>query len=148
MSEQKKQKCYISGKITGLPIGDAIANFNKASQSALFLGYEPINPMNIQPDGDEPKNDNEKWSWFMKADIKAMMDCDAILMQDNWQDSKGAIVEHDLARSLGFNVIYIANKGIDREDIVANNKEDINIMRVILLLLFIFSIFCIGFFII
>jgi len=136
MNKQEKKKCYISGKITGLPNEVATQNFREASLHARFLGYEPVNPMNIVPDTDEPKND--KWSWYMRADLKEMMDCDAILMQDNWKDSKGAIVEHNLAKELNFVVMYIGKHNnietysdinYKREDFLSDRKADRNIFK-------------------
>lgn len=138
MNKQEKKKCYISGKITGLPNEVATQNFREASLHARFLGYEPVNPMNIVPDTDEPKSEKDKWSWCMRADLKEMMDCDAILMQENWQDSQGAIVEHNLAKDLGFIIMYKGRhkkKDIDtnfsyrREDILSNKKDDKKIFK-------------------
>jgi hypothetical protein len=42
----------------------------------------------------------------MKADLKAMLDCDCIYMLKNWLGSKGAMVEHNLASDLKFEIIY------------------------------------------
>jgi hypothetical protein len=142
MSKEQKKKCYISGKITGLPIEVATENFKKASLHARFLGLEPVNPMNIIPDGNEPKND--KWSWYMRADLKEMMDCDAILMQNNWIDSKGAILEHNLAKELGFIIMYIGkhksveignNLDYQRHDLLVDKKEDKKIWKFLSILI-------------
>ncbi len=48
---------------------------------------------------------------YMKHDIKAMMDCDAIIMLPHWMDSKGALIEYKLAESLGFKIIYMDSAG-------------------------------------
>ncbi len=115
-----KKKCYISGKITGLTPKEAESNFKTASVDAIFLGYEPVNPYLILPDGEQPKDEKNIWCWHMKADIKAMMDCEAIFMQSNWRESKGAIVEHDLAKQLNFTIIY-CGKHKNKHDI--HNRE-------------------------
>jgi hypothetical protein len=153
MNKQEKKKCYISGKITGLPNEVATQNFREASLHARFLGYEPVNPMNIVSDTEEPKSEKDKWSWYMKADLKEMMDCDAILMQDNWRDSKGAIVEHNLAKELGFIIMYIGkhksveignNFDYQRHDLLVDKKEDKKIGRFLFYLAFtIFILYCI-----
>lgn len=41
----------------------------------------------------------------MKADIKLLMDCDAIYLLKGWEDSKGARIEKELAESLGYRII-------------------------------------------
>jgi hypothetical protein len=138
MSEEKK-KCYISGKITGLPINEAIKNFNKASLHATFLGYDVINPLNIEPDGKQPKTEEEKWIWFMRSDIKEMMNCDVILMQENWEDSRGAIIEHNLAKELGFSIMYMKKHKqipINRDYVLNSNREQIMHDKKILYLMF------------
>ena len=144
MNKQEKKKCYISGKITGLTIEEARENFKEASLYAIFLGYEPVNPMEITRIGEEPNNEKQKWSWYMRADLKEMMDCDAILMQENWEDSKGAIVEHNLAKDLGFIIMYKGRhkkKDIDnnfsyrREDILSHKKDDKKIWKFLSILI-------------
>ena len=42
----------------------------------------------------------------MRQDLKAMLDCDGIYMLDNWKDSKGAKIEHDLCVYLGITVMF------------------------------------------
>lgn len=131
MSKEEKKKCYISGKITGLDYEEAQENFRKASLHARFLGYEPVNPINIVRQGEEPKCENQKWVWYMKSDLKEMMDCDAILLQENWKDSKGAIVEHNLAKDLDFTMMYMGkhknlyiDKNYDRNEILLKDRKD------------------------
>jgi len=42
----------------------------------------------------------------MRIDIKALVDCDAIYMLNNWRDSKGANVELNIAQGLGMEIIF------------------------------------------
>jgi hypothetical protein len=41
----------------------------------------------------------------MKEDIKFLLDCDFIFMLDNWQESRGAIIELNLAMNLKIKVL-------------------------------------------
>lgn len=94
-------KIYISGKITGLPIEEAKAKFADAATQMEDAGYTAYDPMHhVQYD--------PTWTWemYMKADIALLCLCDAIYMLDNWQDSTGAKIEHDLAKSLNMTIIY------------------------------------------
>ena len=92
-------KIYISGKVTGLPWCDVRDNFEKAQRVLEEKGYKVINPLNngLLPD-DEQAN-------HMRADIKLLMDCDAIYMQSNWIESRGAWLEREIAGKLGYRVI-------------------------------------------
>lgn len=41
----------------------------------------------------------------MRADLKLLLDCDAIYLLKGYQNSKGAMIEYDLARILHFDII-------------------------------------------
>jgi len=90
-------KIYISGKITGIE-QEALALFAKAEQFLKAQGHEPINPMAL------PHLHDKEWHSFMREDIKALCECDAILLLHNWQDSPGAKLEYTVALALGLDV--------------------------------------------
>lgn len=95
-----KKKIYLSGKISGLPICEAIKNFESAENQ--LKGFANIvNPMRLRHDHDK------SWQSYMKEDIRALMECDAIAMLPNYKSSKGALIELNLAKSLGFEIIYL-----------------------------------------
>jgi hypothetical protein len=95
-----KQKIYISGKITGLEPKQAFKKFEKAEEFLKnYLGYNVINPIKQCPQ-------QENWSDYMLKDIELLFDCDAIYMLSNWQDSKGARIEHAIAKELGLRILY------------------------------------------
>ena len=94
-------RIYISGKITGLDINEARQNFDNAQHLFEAKGYQVINPMK-----EVPYNPSFQWGDYMRADIKLLMDCDAIYMLPNWDDSDGAKVEHYLAEQLNMEIIY------------------------------------------
>lgn len=92
-------KIYISGKISGLTPEEFEHNFAEAEKVIKAHGHEPINPIKILPF-------DEKYIWqdYMRADIKALMDCEAVYALKNHTDSKGAMIEVKLARDLGMKV--------------------------------------------
>jgi hypothetical protein len=97
------KKIYISGKITGLDISEAEKLFKDAEKYAKYeMGYEPVNPMELCKQDDA-------WEWidYMRVDIKALVDCDAILMLPNWEDSEGAKLELVIAKGLKLEIYYI-----------------------------------------
>lgn len=97
--ERMKGKIYISGKITGIE-KEAPALFEAAEKKLKIKGYEVVNPMTI------PHEHDKSWNSYMKADVKAMCDCDEIFMLANWKDSKGAIIEWNIANFLGLKISY------------------------------------------
>jgi Asp-tRNA(Asn)/Glu-tRNA(Gln) amidotransferase A subunit family amidase len=95
-----KNRVYISGKITGLTEKEALELFNEAETKLKKQGFEVVNPMTI------PHEHGKTWVEYMREDLKAMLTCDTVFMLTNWQQSKGATIERNLALTLDFNIIY------------------------------------------
>ncbi len=92
-------KVYISGPMTGVKDYNRQA-FKAAEEKIKAMGYEVVNPCKLDHSG------NGKWEEYMRTDIKALMDCDAIYMLKGWEDSNGAIIELKLALDLKFGLIH------------------------------------------
>lgn len=98
----KKKVFYISGKITGLDINVAKANFKEGEKVVHEMGAISVNPFDILEQKDE-----YTWVDYMRADIKALCDCDGILMLPDWKESEGAKLELHIAERLQMEVIYL-----------------------------------------
>jgi nucleoside 2-deoxyribosyltransferase len=88
------KKVYISGPITGMPRLNKRA-FKAAAKTLSKQGMQSVNP---HDNGVPPA---EAWEKHMRADIKLLMDCDAVVMLKGWENSRGARIEFRLADSLG-----------------------------------------------
>lgn len=93
-------KVYISGPISGLLYEEVEKAFNDAEIRLQEQGYEVVNPLN----NGLPREST--WNEHMRADLKLLLDCDAIYMLDGWEYSRGASLEYDLAIDLGFKLIH------------------------------------------
>lgn len=98
------KKIYISGKITGLDIKVAEALFEDMENKLSAAGHIPINPCKVLP-----YHPDHTWKTYMIEDIKALFECDAILMMENFSDSKGARMERAIAEHLGLPIYYQKN---------------------------------------
>lgn len=94
----RPKKVYIIGKITGVE-KEAYNLFDEAENKLVQNGFEAVNPMKLNHEHDRT------WEAFMKNYIKAMLDCDSVYLLPNWYHSKGAIIEMELAKSLGLEII-------------------------------------------
>jgi len=96
----KKQKVYISGKISGLKIEDAKANFAKAERVLNLVGYDTINPMDSGLD--------EKYPWVMHmiVDVFNMLRCNKVYFLENYKESRGAKIEHRIAIFFRMRILY------------------------------------------
>ena len=63
------------------------------------LGHEVINPLELHKEA-------KTWCGYMITDIKALLTCQAIYMLSDWESSKGAKIEHDIAKRMGIRVFY------------------------------------------
>lgn len=91
-------KVYISGPMTGIPDLN-FPTFNLAAAMLRKAGVEVVNPAEVNPDSEMP------WEQCMRADIKALCDCDTLAMLPGWERSKGAHLEVHIAHRLGMRVV-------------------------------------------
>ncbi|MEY5099624.1 MAG: hypothetical protein RJA36_2343 [Pseudomonadota bacterium] len=96
MTEPKR--VYISGPMTGITDLNFPA-FNLAATMLRTKGIEAVNPAEINPDS------AMSWEQCMRADIKALCDCDTLAMLPGWERSRGAHLEVHLAHRLGMRVV-------------------------------------------
>ena len=92
------KKIYISGKITGIE-KEALIKFDDV-QVYLSTEFITINPMRLKHAHDKT------WESYMRECLKALLLCECIYMIEGWENSKGAMIEFNLACDLGMKVIY------------------------------------------
>lgn len=97
------ESIYISGKITGLDIGEAAINFQNA-ESHLIQTYDNIEVIN--PIRSVPYKKGKTWEEYMIDDIALLFECDTIYMLKNWTDSKGARIECAIAMNMGKTILF------------------------------------------
>lgn len=89
----EKDKVYISGAIAHYNIDERKGAFANAEQNLRNMGFSPVNPFkNGLPD-------EAHWREHMRADI-------ALLLLKDWELSKGAKLELDVASSCGIKVLF------------------------------------------
>ena len=93
-------RVYVSGPMTGLPDLNFPA-FNAAAASLRAMGFDVANPAEINADP------HAEWQQCMRADIKALCDCDVIALMPGWENSKGAHLEVHIAHRLGLKVLSL-----------------------------------------
>lgn len=86
---------YILGKITGMKIEYAKQNFYFACKEVKkYDGADfVVNPFDIKP-----FLGIKVWFCYMINDIRKLRKCSHIAMQKNWTESRGACIEHIIAR--------------------------------------------------
>lgn len=100
MTPAEPLKIYISGLISHAPLQERLRAFREAEQWLNKAGFIAFNPFNNGLPA------AAHWREHMRADIAALLRCDAIYMLRGWELSKGAKLELDVASSCGLRVLF------------------------------------------
>jgi hypothetical protein len=93
-------RIYLAGKMSGLPdLG--FPAFHAAAAKLRAEGHEVVSPAELQPDK------TAEWTACLRDCLAALVRCDAIALLPNWRDSRGARLEHHVARNLRMPVIHL-----------------------------------------
>lgn len=97
-------KLYLAGPMTGYPELN-FPLFHAETARLRALGFQIVNPaeLNEGNDGD--------WLACMRVDIAAMMTekVDGVALLPGWERSRGAPIEHGIARDLGLRIFMAAH---------------------------------------
>jgi hypothetical protein len=104
-------RLYLSGPMSNLP-DENFPAFNEASAKLRAAGFTVVNPAELKVDV-TGLTGRARWQKFLKADLKALVDCDAIVMLPGWESSEGAELERYVAKKLGIEVAYSIEAAID-----------------------------------
>jgi hypothetical protein len=107
-------KAYIAGKVSGMPEHIVKAKFDAKMFELLEKGIFPLNPvLEIKSTNRErqqlglPKwTDKTHRNKIMRQCVIWLAECDEIHLLPDWQESKGAIDERDIALKLGIKIVY------------------------------------------
>lgn len=99
-------KLYVSGPMTsvGPPTWNHPA-FHKAAYELRCAGYRVVNPAELD-DTTVPDWDKQEHNWYLRRDLKALVDCNGIVLLPNWERSKGARLELHVAQELDMRVFW------------------------------------------
>lgn len=123
-------KVYISGPISAakdLTIETKHSRFYSCEDWIRnHTDWEPVNPLKLEACQREsefycggPQNNkmpdvvtfDHTWECWMRYDLKALLDCRAIALLPRWEESPGAAMECDIARTLGMTPYFTDETG-------------------------------------
>jgi Domain of unknown function (DUF4406) len=93
---------YIAGPMTsvGPPTWNYPA-FIKMADRLRAHDRKVISPHELH----EPDS-NVKWDWYLRRDLAQLVKCNGIIMLPGWGHSRGATLEHHVAKALEMTVYY------------------------------------------
>jgi uncharacterized protein DUF4406 len=96
------KRVYISGPMRGIPDLNFPA-FNTEAARLRALGFEVVNPVDINPDPSTPIHQ------CLRNDLIGLMSCDMLALLEGWQRSEGAHLEMHVAHRVGIEVVIAAD---------------------------------------
>lgn len=93
----RSEKTYIAGKVTGQPDDITRRNFKRGEMLCFNNTFDVVNPLNHVPEGSTPLE-------AMKICIPLLLECDSILLLNDYTFSEGAQIELMLARYCNLNI--------------------------------------------
>lgn len=93
-------KVYIAGKITGLENGEIFTKFYESAKVLRKSGHITMSPAVLA------LNEGFDHADYMHICFAMIDVCDAVYMQKDWQQSKGARMELEYAKDHGKRILY------------------------------------------
>jgi len=94
------EQVQIIGKVTGLEREEVVDKFFESERKLSEAGYDVVNPVAIIATG-------TAWHDAMRICLKSLLEVDAIAVQPDWQESKGARCEYHMATALNLKIIWL-----------------------------------------
>jgi nucleoside 2-deoxyribosyltransferase len=102
---------YVAGPMNGYPRHNFPA-FHAESARLRALGYEVLSPAEktgeqaaIEAEQHGPEfRESQTYKDFLKADLRMVLDSDAVQLLPGWEHSRGATLEVHVARAVGIEV--------------------------------------------
>lgn len=91
------RRVYLSGAMSGIPDHNFPA-FNAEAACLRGLGYEVVNPVDVNPDP------GTSWHDCLRRDLQALLECDTVALLPGWAKSQGAHLELHIAHRLAMHV--------------------------------------------
>ncbi len=91
---------YIAGKVTGLDYDTEVYPvFTKVAEGLAKDGFFVLNPIELV-------HRDAEWEEAMKICLHFLPHADVLMLLPNWEQSKGATMERDIAMRLGIKIVY------------------------------------------
>lgn len=88
-----QDRIYLAGPMSGIADFNYPA-FNQAAEQLRAKGFVVENP------AENPQPACNSWSGYMRLALRQMLTCDMVVFLPNWQTSKGALLEYEVAKQL------------------------------------------------
>lgn len=99
LKEDRKNRVYIAGQMTGIPEYNFPA-FNEAAAKLRNSGFIVVNP------AEHGIIDGAEWGDYLRYDIGGLVTCERMHLLKGYETSKGVALELTIANTLGIPITY------------------------------------------
>jgi len=99
---------YLAGPMTGIDLYN-FPEFEKVATDLRSKGLDVVSPHEIDHGETEETRGSLDYRVYIKADLRAMLECDAIVLMEGWRASKGCQFEVQVARKTGMRIFVYAS---------------------------------------
>lgn len=90
---------YLSGPMTGLPDFNFPA-FERAALELRRRGVSVLSAHEIDHGETLEERGSQNFETYLKTDLRKMLECDGVILLPGWKTSRGARLEHSVAKTL------------------------------------------------
>jgi hypothetical protein len=90
-------KLYLAGPMSGIKDFNYPA-FNAEAARLRTMGHHVENP------AENPVPPCGTWTGYMRMALRQLVECECVVLLPGWVESKGAVIERNLAQALGMPV--------------------------------------------
>ncbi|WP_206676822.1 DUF4406 domain-containing protein [Mycobacteroides franklinii] len=94
------KRFYIAGPMTGYREYNYPA-FAEMAKRLRDAGLNVVSPHELHP-----ADPNVPWDWYLRRDLRELVECTHIVLLPGWIQSRGAQLEHHVAEALGMRIVH------------------------------------------
>jgi hypothetical protein len=91
--------------------------FFDAEKTLVSMGYQVVNPAHNNgdtlelalEDAGSPESPKRDWLYYIRRDLPQLLHCDVICLLPNWEISRGATLEFQVAKGIGLPIYKLVN---------------------------------------
>lgn len=91
---------YVAGPMTGY------RDWNKPAFAGMTARLRTAGMVVINPDELHKADAETPWDYYLRRDLAELVKCQRVVLLPGWANSKGATLEHHVAKSLEMEIVY------------------------------------------
>ena len=109
-------KLYLAGPMSG-KAGFNYPRFQEVAEALRSRHYDIVSPHEMH-DGDT----SQSWEWYLRKDLTIMLECDGLILLEDWEESRGARLELFVADKTSM-FVYTLDKDLNLQASIYGSQD-------------------------